>query len=157
MDDLMSTELVSHFQAIASMDHWEEFNEFVELQANHFLGPGKRSYNLRLACEELLSNIIRNAEESKPQSPVTLELSAYLSTKHSSDQNLTIQFKDDGAFFDPHFEVERQVGKDLPASDRPIGGLGLFLVQQSVDQVDYQWIDMMNCYRLSMNIPNSTL
>jgi anti-sigma regulatory factor (Ser/Thr protein kinase) len=139
------------------MDHWEKFNEFVELQANLFLGSGKRSYSLRLACEELLSNIIHHAVESKSQRSVTLELCAYLCTDHNSNQSLTIQFQDDGAFFDPHFEVERQVDKDLPASDRPIGGLGLFLVQQSVDQVDYQWTGMANRYRLIMNLPVSAL
>jgi serine/threonine-protein kinase RsbW len=152
MDDPTRKELVSHFQATASMDHWEDFNEFIEQQANHFLEPGKRSYSLRLACEELLSNIIRHADASKPQQRVMLELKAYLCTEINSDRKLTIQFEDDGAFFDPHFDVDRQINKDLPASDRPIGGLGLFLVQQSVDQVNYQWADMKNQYQLTMKL-----
>jgi anti-sigma regulatory factor (Ser/Thr protein kinase) len=61
-----------------------------------------------------------------------------------------IQIQDNGPFYDPHLEHERHIPSHLPAKHRPIGGLGLFLVQQSVDRLDYAWVEQKNRYRLYM-------
>jgi serine/threonine-protein kinase RsbW len=153
MDDQLSSAPIATFRAAASMDHWEEFNDFVERQASHYLGSGKQSYNLRLACEELVSNIIRHASDQVRQEPVALELSAYLAKREDHQPALMIRIRDDGPFFDPQIQKDRDIPTHLPAADRPIGGLGIFLVQQSVDLVDYAWIDQMNTYSLYVDLP----
>lgn len=154
MDDQLCSAPIASFRATASMDHWEEFNDFVEQQASHFLGSGKQSYNLRLACEELVSNIIRHAGDHVLESPVILELRVFL-LQRDHRPSLLIQISDDGPFYDPQIHQDRQIPAHLPAADRPIGGLGLFLVQQSVDLVEYAWINDMNTYRLYVALPQS--
>ena len=45
--------------------------------------------------------------------------------------------KDDGIPFDPTKQTKPDVS--LPLEDRPIGGLGLYLVKSFVDSIDYQY------------------
>ena len=53
---------------------------------------------------------------------------------------------------DPHLEVDRDVDVNQPLENRRPGGLGLFLVQKSVDKVDYAWTNSRNCYLLWMRL-----
>lgn len=151
MGDHHDTTPIASFEAQASMDHWEEFNDFVEVHANQYLGEGKRSYGLRLACEELFSNIIRHSRDDDSITVVMLRVN--FSLCHDGDhQSLMIQIQDNGPYFDPRLGTKRDIPSHLPAQHRPIGGLGLFLVQQSVDRLDYAWHDQMNRYRLYMDL-----
>ena len=142
---------IASIEAQASMDHWEQFNDFVEVHANQYLGLGKRSYGLRLACEELFSNIIRHSRSDDSITFVILRLDFFL-CQDGDHQSLMIQIQDNGPYFDPHLEFDRDIPSHLPAQHRPIGGLGLFLVQQSVDRLEYAWHDQMNRYRLFMDL-----
>lgn len=140
--------------APASMDSWDLFNGFVEEQANAVLGGSPASYKLRLACEELLSNLIRHARCAEDGSIQThLWLRAF--QKGEPQPALVIELEDNGAHFDPQFERPREIDTSKNIADRPIGGLGLFLVQQSVDLVEYAWVEDRNRYRLFVNLPPS--
>lgn len=140
MAKVPSLKPIAHCDAPASMDHWELLNGFVEEQAEAAFGPGKSAYQLRLACEELLSNIIRHAPGAH----------IWLTAFRCADPmpGLLLQIEDDGPHFDPQFDQTREVDSELPIERRPIGGLGLFLVQNSVDQIDYSSINGHNRYRL---------
>ena len=59
-----------------------------------------------------------------------------------------IEIEDNGIHFDPDFADERQIELNQPIEQRQVGGLGLFLVQKSVDRVEYAWINDRNRYRL---------
>lgn len=156
MDELHGQAPVSTFEAPASMDHWEAFNEFVDLQADQFLGPGKRNYSLRLACEELLSNMIRHSTDGDISRQVTIYISSYLIDTTAEGRSLLIQIQDNAPHFDPNLDEDRVVDRNMPVTHRPIGGLGLFLVQQSVDRVEYDWVNHMNRYRLYVDIDTSS-
>jgi anti-sigma regulatory factor (Ser/Thr protein kinase) len=138
-------ELIARCDAPASMDHWDQFNGFVEQQADVAFGACKTSYQLRLACEELLSNIIRHA----PGAHIWLEAYRYLEPA----PGLLVQIEDNGPHFDPQLDAPRHIDITQPIDERPIGGLGLFLVQNSVDQLDYAWINDRNRYRLLVHQP----
>lgn len=150
---------IASISADASMDHWDMFNDFTNSQAINLLGQGKNSYNLRLACEEIFSNIVRHAGSESGPSDVVLSVDFFrkLSGKETDDDignhasEVMVQISDNGPFFDPHFQTPRRVNHDLSISDRPIGGLGLFLVQQSVDLAEYAWVNNTNRYRLYIN------
>ena len=53
--------------------------------------------------------------------------------------------------FDPQFEKIPSRMDDVPVQQRAIGGLGLFLVKTSVDEVQHSYADGMNHYRLVIN------
>jgi len=92
-----------------------------------------------LALEEVFTNIVRHG--TQPGKVPSVEVSLVVAT-----DGLTMTIEDDGPRFDP---------LSLPAPDitacldeRPVGGLGVFLVRQMMDAVSYQYLGTRN--RLSM-------
>ena len=57
-------------------------------------------------------------------------------TAEISDDVLTLVVKDHGIPFDPTQHEEVDVNAEL--NDRPIGGLGIFLVRSIMDTMEYQ-------------------
>jgi anti-sigma regulatory factor (Ser/Thr protein kinase) len=80
--------------------------------------------------DELFSNIVRHGYEDINSGSGRIELSLSL-----SDNYLRIELTDDGRAFDP-LGIE---GPDLDklAVERPIGGLGIHIVRNLVDQAQY--------------------
>lgn len=86
---------------------------------------------IRLALEEAVVNIINYAYPSNEKKDIQL----YASYKESE---LTFLLTDSGKPFDPTLieEVDITLGID----ERPVGGLGMFIVQQIMNEVSYQRI-----------------
>jgi serine/threonine-protein kinase RsbW len=84
--------------------------------------------NINLVLEESVSNIIFYAfpEGGKHLIEITLSI---------IEKELTIIIIDDGIPFDP--TAKEQPDTNLPADERPIGGLGIFLVRKIMDNVTY--------------------
>jgi len=146
-------QVLGSIEAEASMEQWERFIDFATAHINRWIEDKSRSYNLHLAFEELLSNIIRAAGSAREagSSPVILEISAL----ERADNNtcwFVLRTSDNGVHFDPQFESRSPVDTEQPVSERAIGGLGLFLIMQSVDQVNYQWKEGHNVYELSTQL-----
>ena len=152
MADLNSLQPLASIDAPASMDHWEQFNGFVEQQAEALLGATKAAYQLRLACEELFSNIIRHATCADSGASCA-HLWVQTLTTTQPKPTLVVQLEDNGHPFDPQFDQRQAIDTARAIEDRPIGGLGLFLVQTSVDRVEYAWVNAHNRYRLFVAIP----
>lgn len=81
----------------------------------------KRKYAVRLALDELLSNVIRYAYDDSAVHRIDLKL------EPGVPFFLTIE--DDGKPFDPLADAPPPV-LDGPVEDRPIGGLGLHILKQ---------------------------
>ncbi len=62
----------------------------------------------------------------------------------------SITFRDNGMPFDPLKREDPDVS--LPASERNIGGLGLFIVKKTMDAVDYKYADGMNILRITKKL-----
>jgi len=84
--------------------------------------------NINLVLEESVSNIIFYAFPEGGKHLIEIILSLI-------NQELTIVIKDDGIPFDP--TAKEQPDTNLPADERPIGGLGIFLVKKIMDIVSY--------------------
>jgi len=95
----------------------------------------KLTMQLNLSLEEVVSNIIRYAY------PET-EAGKILLTAARNNNELVFTVTDYGICFDP----TQQSPPDLlsPVEERPIGGLGIFLVQQIMDEVNYERIENSN-------------
>ena len=152
MDYTTNNEKSGQYEAPASMEFWDDFTAFGTEQINNSPLNESRAYNLRLAYEELISNIIRYANNTQHQeSEITkLEVSSTVKTIDSQPW-LILQTKDNGIQFNPHFYHRSPVDTDQPIAERQIGGLGIFLIEQSVDKATYEWIDNKNVYQLKMN------
>lgn len=84
---------------------------------------------IELVLEELLVNIINYAY---PGSQGTIEIQY----RHSQQAQLWLEIRDQGIPFDPLSIPE--VNTQLPLEDRPIGGLGIFLIRNIVENIHYR-------------------
>ena len=84
---------------------------------------------LDVAVDEVCSNIFNYAYKDK-KGIVTVDISF-------KDKTLKISFIDNGVKFNPLNKEDPNV--NLPLEERPIGGLGIFLVKQLMDDVTYEY------------------
>ena len=134
------------------MDHWDQLIDFGSDHIDRSLEDRSRGYKLKLAYEELLSNIIRAASEQHDEAAcgsTKLEVSAIERTDEGSSWFI-LRTRDTGVEFNPNFKERPGIDRDQPVHERAIGGLGLFLIQESVDHVSYEWSNGRNVYELCM-------
>ena len=89
---------------------------------------GPLAGQLRLAVEEAVVNAMEYAYPAGTVGEVTLHA-------ESDGNNLLFTLSDNGTPFDP--TTVAQADTDLSAEDRPIGGLGILLVRELMDEVRY--------------------
>ena len=93
------------------------------------------NFNLNLVLEEAVSNVILYAYGKEEQKDISL-------VAYSSDDNLVFVLTDSGTEFDPTKVPDADI--TLSAEEREIGGLGIFLIRQIMNTVEYQRIDGKN-------------
>jgi serine/threonine-protein kinase RsbW len=110
-------------------------------------------YRLRLAVDELATNVIMYGYEqvlANETPPRTIDLRAEL-----SDHALTVVMEDAGVPFDPRQQAAPRA-MDLPPEERDIGGLGVFLALDGVDQFHYERVGDRNRNVLVVKRPPKT-
>lgn len=138
--------------AKASMDSWDDFLGFITDQCERNLANSKQTYGIKLASEEILSNIIRENEASKSsENKVNIWISSG-TIETDIGKYFEIRIEDNAPFFDPNLGEKREIESEIPIEERQIGGLGLFLVQNSCDEASYEWKNDRNCYHLRMRL-----
>lgn len=96
--------------------------------------PKKILRQVLVAADELLSNVANYAYEDDPgEMEVTAEI---------QDDTLQLTIEDDGQPFDPTRAAEPDT--TLSIADRPIGGLGIFIVMRTMDEVLHKHVDGRN-------------
>ena len=98
---------------------------------------------LTLAVEEAAVNVMNYAYE--PGTVGTVDLDA-----EADNGELKIIISDSGVAFDPTQKAEADI--TLTAEERPIGGLGIFLVRQIMDDVNYRRQDGRNILTLTKKL-----
>lgn len=117
--------------------------DFIEDMGNEFsLAPDVR-FNLNLVLEEAVANIINYAY------PKDEHESIYLSARMHED-SIVLVLTDTGKEFDPTMAPEVDV--TLSAEERQIGGLGIFLIRQIMNEVRYERIDGKNVLTLEKKL-----
>jgi sigma-B regulation protein RsbU (phosphoserine phosphatase) len=94
---------------------------------------------MNLAIEEAVVNVMSYAYPAGVVGNVNIEAQA-------DEERLKFTITDNGIPFDPTAKAE--VDTTLSAEDRPIGGLGIHLVRQLMDSINYERIDGKNILTL---------
>ena len=94
---------------------------------------------INLALEEAVVNVMSYAYQPGTTGNVNIEAMA-------NEHRLKFIISDWGTPFDP--TAEKEVDTTLSAEERPIGGLGIHLVRQIMDSINYERIDGMNVLTL---------
>ncbi|MCR5137190.1 MAG: SpoIIE family protein phosphatase [Oscillospiraceae bacterium] len=104
--------------------------------------PTERQMQIDLAVEELYVNIASYAY-APGCGPATVRVET-AKTPHA----VTVTFIDRGMPYNPLEEPDPEL--DLPSEERPIGGLGIYLVKNSVDGISYERREEQNVLQIRM-------
>ena len=103
--------------------------------------PMKVQAQMDIAVEEIFVNIASYAYENEP-GKVTIRL-----RETEDPKGITVTFVDEGTPFDPVTRPDPDV--TLSAKERSIGGLGIYLVKKSMDDVRYRYEGNLNILTLT--------
>jgi serine/threonine-protein kinase RsbW len=109
--------------------------------------PEPERARLSIIIEELFTNLVRYGY---PDGGSGGRVEIALAIKPG---RLQIEFSDDGAPFDPL--AARSPELDLPATERPVGGLGLYILRSLVDEARYRRANGRNHLTLVRNLNRS--
>ena len=117
--------------------------EFIEELGNDFSLAPDIVFNLNLVLEEAVVNIINYAYPKEEHQNI------YLSAR-MHEGSIVLVLTDTGKEFDPTAAPEADV--TLSADDRQIGGLGIFLIRQIMNEVKYERIEGKNVLTLEKKL-----
>ena len=120
-----------------------KLNEFIDEIGDEFSLSPELIFNFNLVLEEAVVNVINYAyPKDKHES---FHLSAIV-----NEDSIVFVLTDTGIEFDPTLAPEADI--TLSAEERPIGGLGIFLIRQIMNEVKYERVDGKNILTLKKNL-----
>jgi anti-sigma regulatory factor (Ser/Thr protein kinase) len=99
---------------------------------------------INLALEEAFTNIVNYAFNDKDPHAIGVDITR-------REKRLEIRITDDGRPYDPTAREDPDVA--LPAEDRKVGGLGIFLIKKIMDEVVYRRENEKNILTLIKSLP----
>ena len=122
-----------------------KLNAFVEKVCETVGLPKADMMKVKVSIEEAVVNVMNYAYPPDTRGDVTIEAV-------SNDVRLKFSIIDSGKPFDP--TVQADVDTTLSAKDRSIGGLGIHIVRQFMDSINYERIDNRNVLTLRKKLIN---
>ena len=110
------------------LDEIERIGREVDAFARRLALPLGLVFDVNLALDEVLTNIISYAYDDQEEHQIVVRLRA-------ERDRFVVDVEDDGREFNPLEIVEPEI--DLPVDERPVGGLGLSLVRRLVSELAY--------------------
>lgn len=130
------------------MDHlrlvWQTGETMLEPVA-FAVDPEGTRYNVLLALQEMVTNVLRHAyelDESKP-----LEVSFEVGS-----ERLQIELRDQGPAFDPLGFARAEDEAELGGVPTAVGGFGICFARTVMDDVTYEREDGWNCLRMTKSL-----
>ena len=128
----------------AQTDKLNEVLEFVGTILEEAECSMKAKIQIDVAVEEIFVNIAHYAYKGQDG---TAKITVHV---EESPKEAVIEFCDSGEPFDP---LERpDPDTTLSAAQRQIGGLGIFMVKKSMDEVSYRYEDGQNIFTMRKRI-----
>lgn len=113
----------------------QRINNWTEERLSRLGLPEELGNTVNLVIEEAFSNIVFYAYEPGDSEKIDLSLDC-------EGNMLVIELRDRGRAFDP--TAKEDPDTTIPAEEREIGGLGIFLIKKLTDSVEYARIDGVN-------------
>ena len=127
---------------LAKTEYLDKVLEFVDSFLEERNCTMNAQLELDIAVEELFVNIASYAYRPK-EGPVTIQVS-------SEGNIVSIVFIDEGKPYNPWQKSDPDI--TLSAEERQIGGLGIYLVKNTMNQVDYRYENKKNILTIQKDI-----
>ena len=119
----------------ASIDELDNVLNFIDNEIKD-INDNKLLTKFNLVVEEIFVNIVSYAyEDNSTNNTVTISIK-------DNDDKTIITFIDSGKHFNPLIKDDPDIS--LSADERPVGGLGIYLVKKMMDNVEYEYKDNKN-------------
>ena len=128
----------------AVVDNLDAVNSFVHKSIEQFEVSKRTLMQLDLVIEEIFVNVASYA-----YAPNTGSVKILIEVKEEP-LTVSLTFIDSGVPYNPLEKSDPDV--DLSADDRQIGGLGIFLTKNLVDDISYKFIDGQNILQLTKSL-----
>ena len=125
------------------VDELERVNQFVEEIGEELGLDMELLMNLNLVMEEMVSNVIFYAYPQETSAEIEL-------IAESDGKELTFVLSDQGKEFDP--TMKEDADPNVNPMDRDIGGMGIYIVKNIMNQVSYQRLDGKNLLTMKKTI-----
>jgi serine/threonine-protein kinase RsbW len=121
----------------------ERVNQFVEEIGEELNLDMELQMNLNLVMEEMVSNVIFYAYPEGKTAEIEL-------LAESNGKELTFVLSDQGKEFDP--TLKDDANPDVNPAEREIGGMGIFIVKNIMNEVTYQRLEGKNLLTMKKSI-----
>lgn len=128
----------------ATVENIRAVTDFVNEQLESINCPMKAQTQIDIAIDELFGNIAHYAYNPKI-GPATVRVEV-----EENPLAVRISFIDNGMPYDPLAKADPDV--TLSAEEREIGGLGIYMVKKSMDNVSYEYKNGQNVLKILKNI-----
>ncbi len=128
----------------ARVENIEAVTDFVNAELEAMDCPMKAQMQIDVAIDELFGNI-SNYAYNPEVGPATVRVEVL-----KSPLSVVITFIDGGVPYDPLKKADPNV--TLSAEEREIGGLGIFLVKKTMDDISYEYKDGKNILKIKKHI-----
>ena len=128
----------------ATVENIPKVTAFVDEQLEAFDCPMKAQMQIDIAIDELFSNIAYYAY-NPDVGPATVRVEVV-----EDPMAVVITFIDKGVPYDPLAREDPDT--TLSAEERDLGGLGIYMVKKSMDEVTYEYKDGQNILKIKKNI-----
>ncbi len=112
------------------LDQLERIYEAVDELGESEEWPPGMVYQVKLVLEELGVNIVTHGHANDPEHEFEVVLD-------SDSETLTIELRDEGPAFNPLTDSP-EPDIESGVEDRPVGGLGIYLVRTMMDELSYR-------------------
>ena len=128
----------------ATIENIEVVTDFVNEQLEALDCPMKAQIQIDVAIDELFGNIAHYAYHPEVgEATVRVEVI-------QEPLAVVITFIDNGVPYDPLSKADPDI--TLSAEDREIGGLGIFMVKKSMDEITYEYKDGQNILAIKKSL-----
>ena len=128
----------------ATIENIETVIDFVNGQLEEIKCPLKAQMQIDIAIDELFGNIAHYAYNPET-GPATVRVDVT-----EEPIAVVITFIDRGVPYDPLKKEDPDI--TLSAEERAIGGLGIFMVKKTMDEISYEYKDGKNILRIKKNM-----
>jgi len=130
-----------------TLDSLEPIRAYVGAAAANAGLDSSKVYDLCMAVDEIATNIVTHGyEESGGSGSIDVEAAP-------ESGSVVVRLFDSSPEYDPDERVVSDEELATELADRPIGGLGIFLVRKSVDEFRYARLDGRNVHTFRVKLP----